>query len=78
MTDQFSPEQRRDMLGRGFSRRDFGRLAAFLTAGAALPFYNEAALAQGLGNDDLACLYAVLGQLAGADGHGEAGTRHDH
>ena len=33
---------------RGFSRRDFGRLAAFLTAGAALPFYNEAALAQGL------------------------------
>jgi histidinol-phosphate aminotransferase len=48
MKDQFSPEQRRDLLGRGFSRRDFGRLAAFLTAGAALPFYNEAALAQGL------------------------------
>ena len=33
---------------RGFSRRDFGRLAALLTAGASLPFYNEAALAQGL------------------------------
>jgi histidinol-phosphate aminotransferase len=48
MKDQFSPEQRRDLLGRGFSRRDFGRLAAFVTAGAALPFYNEATLAQGL------------------------------
>jgi histidinol-phosphate aminotransferase len=30
----------------GLTRRDFGRLAAFLAAGAALPFYNEAALAQ--------------------------------
>ena len=48
MKDLFSPEQGRDLLRRGFSRRDFGRLAAFLTAGAALPFYNEAALAQGL------------------------------
>ena len=48
MKDLFSPEQRRDLLVRGFSRRDFGRLAAFLTAGAALPFYNEATLAQGL------------------------------
>ena len=48
MNDLFSPESRRDLIRRGFSRRDFGRLAAFLTAGAALPFYNEAALAQGL------------------------------
>ncbi len=48
MTDLFSPEQHRDLLARGFTRRDFGRLAAFLTAGAALPFYNEATLAQGL------------------------------
>jgi histidinol-phosphate aminotransferase len=32
----------------GLTRRDFGRLAALLTAGAALPFYNEAALAQDL------------------------------
>ena len=48
MKDLFSPEQGRDLLRRGFSRRDFGRLAAFLTAGAALPFYNEATLAQGL------------------------------
>jgi len=48
MQDLFSAEQRRDFLRRGFTRRDFGRLAAFMTAGAALPFYNEAALAQGL------------------------------
>jgi histidinol-phosphate aminotransferase len=48
MKDFFSPEQRQDLVHRGFTRRDFGRLAAFLTAGAALPFYNEAALAQGL------------------------------
>jgi histidinol-phosphate aminotransferase len=31
---------------RGVSRRDFGRVIALLTAGAALPFYNEATLAQ--------------------------------
>jgi histidinol-phosphate aminotransferase len=48
MQDLFSQEQRRDLLRRGFTRRDFGRLAAFLTATAAVPFYNEAALAQGL------------------------------
>ena len=48
MNDSLTNEQRREFLHRGFSRRDFGRLAAFVTAGAALPFYNEAALAQGL------------------------------
>jgi histidinol-phosphate aminotransferase len=48
MKDLFSPEQRRDLLHRGFTRRDFGRIAALMSAGAALPFYNEAALAQGL------------------------------
>jgi histidinol-phosphate aminotransferase len=48
MKDLSRPEQRRDLAHRGLSRRDFGRLAAFVTAGAALPFYNEAALAQGL------------------------------
>src|SRR5579872_519459 len=36
----------RNMLG--LSRRQFGRAAALLAAGAALPFYNEAALAQDL------------------------------
>jgi histidinol-phosphate aminotransferase len=48
MRDVFSPEQRRDLARRGFTRRDFARLAGFMTAGMALPFYNEAALAQGL------------------------------
>jgi histidinol-phosphate aminotransferase len=48
MNDLFSPETRRDLIGRGFSRRDFARVATLLTAGAGLPFYNEATLAQGL------------------------------
>jgi len=39
-------EQRRDLINRGFSRRTFGRIAAMVTAGATLPFYNEPALAQ--------------------------------
>ena len=39
-------EARKEFLERGFSRRSFGRLAAMLTAGATLPFYNEPALAQ--------------------------------
>ena len=41
-----SDEQKRDFLKRGFSRRDLGRIAAMISAGAALPFYNEPALAQ--------------------------------
>ena len=36
----------RDLLQRGFSRRNFGRLAAVLTAGASMPFYNEFSLAR--------------------------------
>lgn len=43
-----SPEVRQDLLKRGFSRRSFGRFATLIGVGAALPFYNEAALAQGL------------------------------
>src|SRR5205085_10059176 len=39
-------EQKREFVKRGFSRRNFGRIAAMITAGAALPFYNESALAQ--------------------------------
>jgi histidinol-phosphate aminotransferase len=35
-----------DFLQRGFSRRQFGRIAALLGAGASLPFYGESALAQ--------------------------------
>ena len=39
-------EQKRDLARRGFSRRSFARIAAVIGAGAALPFYNEPALAQ--------------------------------
>jgi histidinol-phosphate aminotransferase len=39
-------DQRADLLARGFSRRAFGRFARLIASGAALPFYNEPALAQ--------------------------------
>ena len=39
-------KQQEDFLSRGFSRRNFGRLATMITAGAALPFSSEPALAQ--------------------------------
>ena len=35
-----------DLASRGYSRRSFHKLASMLAAGAALPFYNERALAQ--------------------------------
>jgi len=38
--------QENELVNRGFSRRNFGRLAALITAGATLPFYNESAMAQ--------------------------------
>ncbi|MBV8551621.1 MAG: pyridoxal phosphate-dependent aminotransferase [Acidobacteriaceae bacterium] len=46
MTAVLSSEQKADLIRRGFTRRNFGRIATVLTAGAALPFYNEQALAQ--------------------------------
>src|SRR3954452_22452891 len=46
MSSLLNAELRADFLRRGFSRRSFGRIATVLTAGAALPFYNEPALAQ--------------------------------
>jgi len=46
MSSVLSAEQKADFVRRGFSRRNFGRIASVLTAGAALPFYNEHALAQ--------------------------------
>src|SRR5579871_2338747 len=46
MKSLFTPELSADLLKRGFSRRSFGRLATVAAAGAALPFYNERALAQ--------------------------------
>ena len=39
-------QQKEEFVKRGFSRRNFGRLAAMITAGATLPFYNEPAMAQ--------------------------------
>ena len=39
-------QQKHEFVQRGFSRRTFGRITAMLTAGAALPFYNEPAMAQ--------------------------------
>ena len=42
-----TPEQQKDFLHRGFSRRSFGRLAVLAGVGASsLPFFNEPALAQ--------------------------------
>ncbi|MGA2274239.1 MAG: pyridoxal phosphate-dependent aminotransferase [Bryobacteraceae bacterium] len=43
---QLTELEKRQFEQRGFSRRRFGRLAALLTAGSSLPFYNEPALAQ--------------------------------
>ena len=36
----------KEFLQRGFTRRSLGRISAMMAAGAALPFYNESALAQ--------------------------------
>ena len=37
---------RKELINRGFSRRNLGKIAAMVTAGASMPFYNESALAQ--------------------------------
>jgi histidinol-phosphate aminotransferase len=39
-------EQSKELVARGFSRRNFGRLATMIAAGSTLPFANEQALAQ--------------------------------
>ncbi len=46
MSVSLNSEQQANFAPRGFSRRSFGRIATVLTAGAALPIYNEHALAQ--------------------------------
>jgi histidinol-phosphate aminotransferase len=46
MSVSLNTELKHDLLQRGFSRRNFGRIATMLTAGAAMPFYNEPAMAQ--------------------------------
>ena len=40
--------------------------------------FHRAALAQGRGEEDLACLYAVLDQLASVDGRAAAEVRDGH
>jgi histidinol-phosphate aminotransferase len=46
MPEILNAAAKRDLLQRGFTRRHLGRMASVLTAGAALPFYNEFAMAQ--------------------------------
>ena len=46
MSPLLNTEQQSDLIKRGYSRRNFGKIASLITAGAALPFYNEPALAQ--------------------------------
>jgi len=46
MSTFITAEQSADLLKRGFTRRSLGRIVTMITAGAALPFYNEQALAQ--------------------------------
>jgi histidinol-phosphate aminotransferase len=46
MPPAVTAEREPELLKRGFTRRSFGRIATVLGAGAALPFYNEHALAQ--------------------------------
>jgi histidinol-phosphate aminotransferase len=48
MTDRLGRGRTRELKERGFTRRDLARMAALVSAGAALPFYNESALAQDL------------------------------
>jgi histidinol-phosphate/aromatic aminotransferase/cobyric acid decarboxylase-like protein len=43
---QLGTVETKELLRRGFSRRNFGRFATMLAAGATLPFSNESALAQ--------------------------------
>jgi len=42
----FERKQTESLTERGFTRRQIGRMASLLTAGAAFPFYNEFAMAQ--------------------------------
>lgn len=46
MPEVLPNESAQEFLKRGFTRRHLGRIASVLTAGAALPFYNESAMAQ--------------------------------
>jgi hypothetical protein len=50
MAQMLSPAAEESILSRGFTRRQLARMASVLTAGAALPFYSEAAFAQRAAN----------------------------
>jgi len=39
-------QEQKEFIKRGFTRRNLGKIAAMITAGTTLPFYNESALAQ--------------------------------
>ncbi len=55
------------LLRRGFSRRQIGRIASLITAGATIPFYNEYAMAQQATQQTLG---ARRDATAGRAGHG--------
>lgn len=46
MVDTLNLEAKKEILKRGFTRRNLGRITSLLAAGATLPFYNESAMAQ--------------------------------
>jgi histidinol-phosphate aminotransferase len=46
MSHLLHSEEQAELLRRGFTRRAFGRITTMVTAGSALPFFNEGALAQ--------------------------------
>jgi histidinol-phosphate aminotransferase len=46
MQQVLGPERERELLARGFSRRDFFKVTSLMGAAASLPFFGEAALAQ--------------------------------
>src|SRR5216684_135933 len=46
MTMLLTTDEKKELLQRGFSRRNFGRFATMLAAGSTLPFFNESAVAQ--------------------------------
>lgn len=48
MKQILTEEQKQEFIARGFNRRVFGRLATLAAGAAAMPFYNEAVMAQGL------------------------------
>ena len=61
----FPPTQ--DFLARGFSRRNFGRIATMLTAGASLPFFSESSMAQLSAVRGMPVLFSLTGIQPEAD-----------